>query len=149
MNKIKLINLGKRSGKTLCYEKEYRHCLENSNKSELVDKIIYQDKILNEMGKDIKQLRDELLDYELQNKKLQEENERLNNIIKEKSLLLIEFQDMEQRLKEKDNIINELEKIFINDSKRIKEYNIQHPERPLDNYSNYYLDKLKELKEGK
>ena len=36
------------------------------------------------------------------------EIERLNNIIKEKSLLLIEFQDMEQKLKEKDNIINEL-----------------------------------------
>ncbi len=74
---MKLINLGKRSGKTLCYEKEYRHCLENSNKSELVDKIIYQDKIINEMGKDIKQLRDELLDYELQNTKLQEELVRL------------------------------------------------------------------------
>lgn len=69
-----------RSGKTLCYEKEYRHCLENSNKSELVDKIIHQDKIINEMGKDIKQLRDELLDYELQNKRLQEEvvNLRVN-----------------------------------------------------------------------
>lgn len=37
----------------------------------------------------------------------QEEIERLNNKIKEQSLLLIEFQDMEQRLKEKDNIIDE------------------------------------------
>lgn len=43
--------------------------------------------------------------YELLN-----EIERLNNKIKEQSLLLIEFQDMEQRLKEKDNIINELER---------------------------------------
>lgn len=30
------------------YEKEYRHCLENSNKMELVDKIIYDEK---EIGK--------------------------------------------------------------------------------------------------
>ena len=74
---MKLINLGKRSGKTLWYEKEYRHCLENSNKSELVDKIIYQEKIINGMSKDIKQLRDELLDCELQNTKLQEELVRL------------------------------------------------------------------------
>ena len=48
-----------------------------------------------------------------------------------------------------NNIINELEKMFVNDDKKIKEYNIEHPESPLDNYSRYYLDKLKELKEGK
>ena len=48
-----------------------------------------------------------------------------------------------------NNIIEELEKMFVNDDKLIKEYNIEHPERPLDNYSKYYLDKLKELKENK
>lgn len=57
-----------------------------------------------------------LEDYEEQIKKakeyknLEKEIERLNNKIKEQSLLLIEFQDMEQRLKEKDNIIDELER---------------------------------------
>ena len=40
-----------------------------------------------------------------------------NNKIKEQSLLLIEFQDMEQRLKEKDNIIDELENMIINELK--------------------------------
>ena len=28
----------------MSYEKEYRHCLENTNKRELVDKIIYDEK---------------------------------------------------------------------------------------------------------
>lgn len=47
--------------------------------------------------------------------KLEQEIERLNNKIKEQNLLLIEFQDMEQRLKEKDNIIDEaIERLTLN-----------------------------------
>ena len=69
--------MARQNGKSLLCEKEYRHCLENSNKRELVDKIIYQEKQILEMSKDIKHLRDELLDYELQNTRLQEEVVRL------------------------------------------------------------------------
>ncbi len=54
-----------------------------------------------------------------------------------------------QKIERLNNIINELERTFVNDDKRIKEYNIEHPESPLDNYSRYYLDKIKELKGGK
>ena len=32
------------------YEKEYRHCLENSNKMELVDKIIYDEKEIERLN---------------------------------------------------------------------------------------------------
>lgn len=45
-------------------------------------------------------------------KEKDKEIERLNNKIKEQSLLLIEFQDMEQRLKEKDNIIDTIVEMF-------------------------------------
>ena len=63
--------------------------------------------------------------------------------------LLSELEMANKEIERLNNIINELEKTFVNDDKRIKEYNIEHPESPLDNYSRYYLDKLKELKEGK
>jgi hypothetical protein len=44
----------------LSYEKEYRHCLENSNKRELVDKIIYDTKIFIKKDKDIKELHNKI-----------------------------------------------------------------------------------------
>lgn len=59
------------------------------------------------------------------------------------------LKEKDKEIKRLNNIINELEKMFINDDRLIKEYNIEHPENTLDNYSKYYLDKLKELKESK
>ena len=44
-----------------------------------------------------------------------------------------------------DNILKKLKEMIANDDKKIKEYNIQHPENPLENYSKYYLDKILEL----
>lgn len=40
----------------LSYEKEYRHCLENTNKRELVDKIIYDEKEFIKKDKEIARL---------------------------------------------------------------------------------------------
>jgi len=74
------------------------------------------------------------------------EIERLSKEVTKYDEILCERNNEVDRL---NNIINELEKTFVNDDKIIKEYNIEHPERPADNYSIYYLDKLKELKEGK
>lgn len=74
---MRLINIGKRAGKTLTYEKELRHCLENTNKRELVDKIIQQERTQINQEIELKQLRDLLLQYEVQNTKLQEELVRL------------------------------------------------------------------------
>ena len=74
---MRLINIGKRAGKTLTYEKELRLCLENTNKRELVDKIIQQERTQINQEIELKQLRDLLLQYEVQNTKLQEELVRL------------------------------------------------------------------------
>ena len=65
------------------YEKEYRHCLENSNKMELVDKIIYDEKEIERLKE---QLNDEIDDGLKQSEIMvmkQKEIERLNNIINE------------------------------------------------------------------
>ena len=74
---MRIISLGKRSGKTFLYEKELRHCLENTNKRELIDKIIQQERTQINQEIELKHLRDLLLDYEVQNTKLQQELVRL------------------------------------------------------------------------
>ena len=43
----------------MSYEKEYRHCLENTNKRELVDKIIYDEKEFIKKDKEIERLNKE------------------------------------------------------------------------------------------
>ena len=119
--------------------KPIKECLtEEEIKKAMTDKSIFQitleekDKEIERLNNEnnqykeyVKELKDSLRNYHIKNNKLINKNERLNNIV------------------------DELEKTFFNDDKLIKEYNIEHPERPLDNYSRYYLDKLKELKEGK
>ena len=43
----------------MSYEKEYRHCLENTNKRELVDKITYDEKEFIKKDKEIERLNKE------------------------------------------------------------------------------------------
>lgn len=79
--------------------------------------------------------------------KKNKEIERLNNKVKEQNLLLIEFQDMEQKLKLKDNIINKLEEYLENRNsffnEMFRDYGTYHDE--LEENENI-LNKLKELK---
>lgn len=74
---MKTFSFGKRSGKTLCYEKELRHILENTNKRELIDNYIKKEKTIIEQEKELREIRKLLLDYEIQNTRLQEEVVRL------------------------------------------------------------------------
>ena len=91
--------------------------------------------------------------YMINNKSLIITNDAIDILDKPQEKLYIEpwtkTIEKDKEIERLTNIINELEKTFVNDDKIIKEHNIEHPERPLDNYSRYYLDKLKELKEGK
>lgn len=64
-------------------------------KSDDIHLIQCEHKWCDAYGYEKSQMKKDLLDYIT---KLQQENERLNNKIKEQNLLLIEFQDMEQKL---------------------------------------------------
>ena len=59
----------------MSYEKEYRHCLENTNKRELVDKIIYDEKEFIKKDKEIERLNKE-------NKQPKDNWNKLNEYIK-------------------------------------------------------------------
>jgi len=76
------------------------------------------------------------------------EIERLNNKIKEQNLLLIEFQDMEQKLKLKDNIINELEKYLEEQSTNLNRLSCSGHVYFMYQEDLNILIKLKELKES-
>ena len=104
-----------------------------------IEVVIKHDGILEFDAKELKILLDYITNLEQIDKSKEIQIETLEEILNYK----------DQEIERLNNIINELAKTFVNDDKRIKEYNIEHPERPLDNYSRYYLDKLKELKEGK
>ena len=54
----------------MSYEKLYRHCLENTNKRELVDKIIYDAKYFIKKDKEIERLNKENIDLKYKIKKL-------------------------------------------------------------------------------
>ena len=69
----------------MSYEKEYRHCLENTNKRELVDKIIYDEKEFIKKDKEIERLKEE------------------NGKLKEKITISVNEEDVQ-------NIINAYEK---------------------------------------
>ena len=58
----------------MSYEKEYRHCLENTNKRELVDKIIYDEKEF--IKKDI-----EIYRLNKENQKYKEVFDKLNDLL--------------------------------------------------------------------
>ena len=83
------------------------------------------------------------------NKELWKEKTKALFNINQWTLFWCIYDEKDKEIERLNNIIEELEKNFINDDRLIKEYNIEHPENTLDNYSKYYLDKLKELKEGK
>ena len=94
----------------MSYEKEYRHCLENTNKRELVDKIIYDEKEF--IKKDI-----EIYRLNKENKQLKDNWNKLKEYLEneiDKYSINLEYLSAE-RMTQIKNKMQELEKGDNND----------------------------------
>lgn len=106
----------------MSYEKEYRHCLENTNKRELVDKIIYDEKEFIKKDKEIERLNKE-------NKQLKVQIEEYQKALDETMSEKIDIQNNWNELKE-----------FI-----VKEYYMYLPLEASTKPITILIDKMQEL----
>lgn len=93
----------------MSYEKEYRHCLENTNKRELVDKIIYDEKEFIKKDKEIERLNKE-------NKQLKDNWNKLKEFITKEYYMYLPLDAGTKSITILTNKMQELEGSGINDS---------------------------------